>query len=157
MSLDYCGRHYTFGDLAERADCLAADLVVRGIHAGDRLAIYLPNRVEWIDLYLACLSLGVVVVPINILYRDREVRHIVQDAQPAAIVADAAVPGAGATPIWDVSELSSCALRRTSIDMPGYEAQSLHRGTHLLADTARPPADQPLTADSPTPLRSAGR
>jgi malonyl-CoA/methylmalonyl-CoA synthetase len=149
IGLEHHDCQYAFGDLAERADCLAAELLVRGIHSGDRLAIYLPNRVEWIDLYLACLSLGAVVVPMNILYRDREVRHIVQDAQPAAIVADAAVPGAGATPIWDVSELSSCALRRTSIDVPGYEAQSLHRGTHLLADTARPPADQPLTADSP--------
>ena len=40
--------------------------------AGDRLAIYLPNRIEYIDLFLACTRLGVIVVPINVLYRDRE-------------------------------------------------------------------------------------
>ena len=29
-----------------------------------------------IDLYLACVKLGVIFVPINILYREREITHI---------------------------------------------------------------------------------
>ena len=40
--------------------------------AGDRLCVYLANCVEMIDLYLACVKLGVIFVPINILYRERE-------------------------------------------------------------------------------------
>ena len=35
-----------------------------------------------IDLYLACLRLGVVFVPVNVLYRDREVSHILSDSAP---------------------------------------------------------------------------
>ena len=35
-----------------------------------------------IDLYLACVKLGVIFVPINILYRDREIAHILHDAEP---------------------------------------------------------------------------
>jgi malonyl-CoA/methylmalonyl-CoA synthetase len=40
-----------------------------------------------IDLYLACVKLGVIFVPINILYREREIAHIVSDAEPRAVVA----------------------------------------------------------------------
>ena len=54
---------------------------------GDRLCVYLANCVEMIDLYLACVKLGVIFVPINILYRDREMAHILRDAEPAAVVA----------------------------------------------------------------------
>jgi acyl-CoA synthetase (AMP-forming)/AMP-acid ligase II len=54
------------------------ELNARGLGAGDRLAIYLPNRIEYVDLFLACSRLGVIVVPINVLYRDREMSHILR-------------------------------------------------------------------------------
>src|ERR1051326_3469678 len=49
-----------------------------------------------IDLYLACTRLGVIFVPINILYRDREIAHIVQDAEPAALITAAELPALAA-------------------------------------------------------------
>jgi malonyl-CoA/methylmalonyl-CoA synthetase len=126
VGLEYHDRHYTFAQLARRADSVCAELTARGVRPGDRLAIYLANRTEWIDIYLACLSLGAVVVPINVLYREREVAHILEDAQPAAVVAAGPVPGAGVTPIWDVSELSSYASRHSARhDPPGHEAPAL--------------------------------
>jgi malonyl-CoA/methylmalonyl-CoA synthetase len=60
--------------------------VKRGLRTGDRLCVYLANSVEMIDIYLACIKLGVIFVPINILYRDREIAHILADAQPAALI-----------------------------------------------------------------------
>src|SRR5512144_3106750 len=76
----------TFGALDARSDRLAKLLTERGVVAGDRLAFYLSNRVEVIDLWLACAKLGVIVVPINVLYREREIRHIMGDAEPRAVV-----------------------------------------------------------------------
>ena len=70
---------------------LANALRARGFVKGDRLGCYLSNRVEWIDLYLGCVKLGVIFVPINILYRDREIAHIVSDAEPRAIIDEAAL------------------------------------------------------------------
>ncbi|MEO7964908.1 MAG: AMP-binding protein [Gemmatimonadaceae bacterium] len=100
----------TFGDVDARSNRMARLLEHRGVHLGDRLALYLPNRAEFIDLFLACVKLGVIVVPINILYREREIAHIVSDAEPHAIVAHGhAVSGAlfpsGAT-VWDVDALA---------------------------------------------------
>jgi malonyl-CoA/methylmalonyl-CoA synthetase len=113
IALVHQGRPYTFGELAARADRMALELTSRGVGPGDRLAVYLANGIEWIDLYVACVSLGAVIVPINILYREREVARILEDAQPAAVVAAGAVPGAGSTPVWEVSGLSACAGRRS--------------------------------------------
>ena len=75
----------TFGDLEARANRLAHELAARGLSRGDRLCVHLPNRVEFIDLYLACTRIGVIVVPANVLYRERELRHIIGDAQPRAV------------------------------------------------------------------------
>jgi malonyl-CoA/methylmalonyl-CoA synthetase len=77
----------TFGDLEDASNRLARVLAERGFTAGDRLCIHLPNCVEMIELFLACVKLGVIFVPINILYREREIAHIVSDAQPRAVVA----------------------------------------------------------------------
>ena len=128
-ALDFGATTLTFGDLDARAARMAAALRARGLAAGNRLALYLENRVEFIDLFLACARLGVILVPINILYREREVGHILADAEPRAIVASGPVPGGAA--YWDVDELS---------DDPGAEAPGLHRngeapGLALTADT----------------------
>jgi malonyl-CoA/methylmalonyl-CoA synthetase len=86
VALEFQGATYTFGDLDARSNRVAQFLQARGLKAGDRLCVYLANCVEMIDLYLASVKLGVVFVPINILYRDREITHILSDAEPAAAI-----------------------------------------------------------------------
>jgi malonyl-CoA/methylmalonyl-CoA synthetase len=85
-ALEFEGRVYTFGEIDARSNRMAQWLKGRGLRAGDRLAVYLPNSLEMIDLYLACVKLGVIFVPVNILYREREIAHILQDAEPALFV-----------------------------------------------------------------------
>ncbi len=86
-------RELTFGEIAGRAARIAAVLRGRGLEPGDRLAVQLPNRLEFIELFLACIQSGIVLVPINVLYREREIAHIVADAQPKLIVATEAQRG----------------------------------------------------------------
>ena len=116
VALEWACQEFTFGDLDARADRMAATLTARGLRAGDRLAVYLPNRIEYVDLFLACTRLGVIVVPANVLYRDRELRHILTDASPRALVLGdpewdpgSVVPWRGE--IWNVDDLVSDALR----------------------------------------------
>ncbi len=78
-----------FGTIESRAGAMAGALVRRGLRRGDRLAVQLANRVEVIELFLAALRLGVVVVPVNVLYRSRELQHLVSDARPRAVVTTA--------------------------------------------------------------------
>lgn len=113
----------TFGDLEGRSNRLAHLLQGRGWQAGDRLCVYLKNRSEFIDLYLACLKFGVIFIPINILYRERELNHILSDVEPKAVVVseDQRVPG----PLWNLEELlalvSTLPTTRPVTDVDGEE------------------------------------
>ena len=86
VALEFQGRSLTFGEIDERSNRAAHLLVQRGFKAGDRLCVRLVNCLEMIDLYLACVKLGVIFVPINILYKEREIAHIVADAEPKAVI-----------------------------------------------------------------------
>ncbi len=99
VALEFDGRELTFGEIDARSNRLAHLLTHRGLRPGDRLCVYLANCVEMIDLYLACIKLGVIFVPINILYRDRERAHILQRrrSQPPSSPPS---PSTAPVPVW---------------------------------------------------------
>jgi malonyl-CoA/methylmalonyl-CoA synthetase len=66
-----------------------------------------------IDLYLACVKTGVIFVPINILYRDREISHILLDAQPRAVISDE--PLSAAVPVWTRADLHAAMKRSPAV------------------------------------------
>ena len=128
-ALDWHNQTYTFGALADRSARMASALEARGLQQGDRLCIYLPNCLEFIDLFLASARLGIIFVPVNILYRDREIRHILTDAEPAAIVTteEFAPHVPGGVPVWLADALAS-------------EAQSAAPSTRRVTDADSPAA-----------------
>ena len=97
----------TFDRVDARSSRMAHVLAGRGVRGGDRLLVQLANRLELLDLFFACLKLGAIFVPVNVLYREREVSHIVGDAEPRAVVttADLAQLVPARTPVWDVEAL----------------------------------------------------
>ena len=114
-ALEFGSFAYTFGDLEARSNRLARALLARQLRAGDRIAFFLQNRVEVIDLWIAAVKLGLVVVPINVLYRERELKHIIEDAQPTAVVTSpnmAALPAGVA--VWDVDALTAEAAAQSA-------------------------------------------
>src|SRR5438105_237277 len=76
----------TFSEIEDNSNRLVSVLTARGVRRGERLCVHLPNGVEMIELFLACIKSGVIFVPINILYREREAGHIVRDAQPKMFI-----------------------------------------------------------------------
>lgn len=117
-------RTYTFGELDRRAARMARVLRRRGLRPGERLAVYLANRVEFIDLFLAATRLGALFVPVNILYRDREIRHILGDSDPVALVTSEAEGdhAPADVPLWLVEDLAREA--ETQPDTPLVEVTS---------------------------------
>ena len=105
VALEWACQEYTFGDLDSRANRMASVLAARALSAGDRLAVFLPNRLEYVDLFLAATRLGIIIVPINILYREREAGHILRDSAPRALVVSGAAPLESDVPTWQVDEL----------------------------------------------------
>ncbi len=104
-ALEFAGAEYSFGEIDRRSNRMANLLMKKGFRRGDRLGIYLSNCVEIIDIFLGCIKTGVIFVPINILYREREVTHILNDAEPRAVVASGELPGG--FPSWNVRDLAA--------------------------------------------------
>jgi malonyl-CoA/methylmalonyl-CoA synthetase len=98
----------TFGEIAARSECVAEALAARGLRAGDRLAVQLPNGLAFLDLFLACLRLRAIFVPVSVLYREREVGPIVADAEPLALVTTRGLASLApaAARVWDVENLA---------------------------------------------------
>ncbi|MEA5474549.1 class I adenylate-forming enzyme family protein [Synechococcus sp. CCY9201] len=61
--------------LAERVERLTAAYGTMPLKAGDRVASLMPNRVELVIHYLACLRLGLVITPLNYRYVVPEIDH----------------------------------------------------------------------------------
>jgi len=77
---------YTYGEFRTGAWNLAAALAELGATPGDRVAVQLPNWNEYFVVYAACARLGVVMIPIVPVYRENEVRFIVENADAVGLV-----------------------------------------------------------------------
>src|ERR1700736_4921862 len=68
-------RSVTYSQLASRTASIAAGLASMGVREGDRIAIYLPNGVDWIEACLAGLRAGAVIVPISYDAAEAEIAY----------------------------------------------------------------------------------
>jgi len=91
----------TYAQLYERVTATAAGLSALGVGVGDRVAVRLPNSVQFVSVALACLWLGVSFVPISVDDPVRRVEQILVDSDPSLMVA---LEGDGIVP--DVSGLA---------------------------------------------------
>jgi malonyl-CoA/methylmalonyl-CoA synthetase len=76
------------GDLDRASRRVAARLAGAGLRPGDRLLMSARTSVELVEAHVAALRLGLVVVPANTAYLEREIAHLVGDAAPRAAVVD---------------------------------------------------------------------
>lgn len=82
-----CGnRRLTFAELDDRARRLASHLHGAGLRPGDKVAIDLLNRPEYLETFFAALTLGCVPVNVNYRYVGEEVRYVLANADARAVV-----------------------------------------------------------------------
>jgi acyl-CoA synthetase (AMP-forming)/AMP-acid ligase II len=72
----------TYGALLGRVDSLAAALLARGIEPGDRIAILLHNRSDYVELQLAAAAIGAIVACLNWRLAPPELRHCIELVSP---------------------------------------------------------------------------
>ena len=87
LVFDETGETLTFSALAARVGRVAAALVGAGIGRGDRVAIMLPNRVDWPLAWLGLVRIGAVMVPVNTGYRSADAGFVLRHAGVRAVVA----------------------------------------------------------------------
>jgi long-chain acyl-CoA synthetase len=80
------GRSFSFRELDDLSDALAASLARMGIKVGDRVTLYAPNSWEWIVSYYGALKTGAVINPINVMLTPAEVAFVTRDCGASAVI-----------------------------------------------------------------------
>ena len=120
------GSHrYTYSQLKSAVERLAFYLREQGVGRGDRIAVFMPNRPEWVAAYYGIIRLGAAVVCISSAYKRSEVQHLINDTLVSRIITcdelaselpqAEAVPGAKDVFVWEKdSVLESIFEERTA-------------------------------------------
>lgn len=86
-------RSITYGALRDRAESLAVGLADLGVGAGDKVAILMENRVEWVEAMFAAFRLGATVVGVSTWAEPRELEYFVTHSGADAVVATSSFAG----------------------------------------------------------------
>ena len=79
-------RTFSYGHADTQASSLAAALSELGLGVGDRIAVNLPNGIEWIIALLAAAKLGAVVVPVSPQLSSLDLRYQLRHAEASAVI-----------------------------------------------------------------------
>jgi long-chain acyl-CoA synthetase len=76
----------TYQALQQWSESFAWGLQKMGIKKGDRVAVFSPNCLEFIISYFSVIKLGAILIPINIMLKAREARHIMENAEVNTLI-----------------------------------------------------------------------
>jgi fatty-acyl-CoA synthase len=80
------GRRWTFAEVAAGIDRVARGFIALGIQPGDKVALWMLNRPEWIEAAFAVLKIGAVLVPINTRLRTDDVAYILDQSDSTTVI-----------------------------------------------------------------------
>lgn len=83
-------RQYSFDELDALSNRLARALIQLGVKKGDRVCLFMQNSPEFVISHFGILKAGAVTVPLNVMYRRHELRHMLNDSGAVAIIASEA-------------------------------------------------------------------
>jgi len=84
-AISFEGAEITYRQLDDGANRVANGLINLGVQPGDRVAVQLDNRPEFVEIFLGIMRSGAVIVPANVMYKAEEIRHIVSDSGAKAL------------------------------------------------------------------------
>lgn len=140
--LIFGNHHISYRRLLDAIERLANSLSKLGISKGDRFAIMLPNLPQFVISYFALLKLGAWVIPVNTMFKEGEIRYLLEDSEAKGIVAwgrfERLIEKA-------VQNLDSCNIL---IFLGNYIPREAYNLTHLIASSEPMLEDLEVEADS---------
>jgi fatty-acyl-CoA synthase len=84
--LVFQGRRWSFDELSAGVDRLARGLIGLGVTPGEKVALWMVNRPEFIEAMFAVLKIGAVLVPINTRFRTDDVAYVLGQSDATTLV-----------------------------------------------------------------------
>ena len=81
-------RKFTYPETNQRVNKLCHSLISLGLSKGDKVAVFMENSIEIVEIFLATAKTGLVIVPINFRLVGREVSYIVNNSDAKAFIVD---------------------------------------------------------------------
>ena len=85
-ALYYEGQRWTFADLKENVDRCATGLIELGVQPGEKVALWMPNCPEWVQLFFAVAKIGAVLVPVNTRFRTADLEYVVRQSDTTTLI-----------------------------------------------------------------------
>ena len=83
----FYGNPISFSELDYSVDCFAQFLHNQQVAKGDRVALYMQNCPQYIIAHYAIQRIGAIVVPLNPMYKEAELRYLLNEVEAKAIIA----------------------------------------------------------------------
>ncbi len=87
-ALCFQGQRWTYGELSAEVDRAARGLMALGVQPGERVALWMVNRPEWVIAAFAVFKVGAVLLPINTRLRADDVAYILKQSESATLIAN---------------------------------------------------------------------
>jgi fatty-acyl-CoA synthase len=132
------GQSYSYGEVMADADRIARGLIALGVRSGDRVALWMSNRIEWIIAQFAVTRLGAVLVPLNTRLRSVDISHMLRDSGSVALITQHSAEGFNYIDVVrEVLKEGGCPdLKRVIVAAPEGELESIFLSWAALADMA---------------------
>ena len=85
-ALAFAGQRWSFQELQADSDRAACGLMQCGIQPGDKVALWLTNRPEWLHILFAVAKIGAVLVPINTRFRTTDVDYVLRQSDSRMLI-----------------------------------------------------------------------
>ena len=85
-ALAFQGKRWTFADVHAGIDAAAKGLLQFGIAPGDKVALWMVNRPEWLHAMFAIMQIGAVLVPVNTRFRTDDMAYVLGQSDAVAVV-----------------------------------------------------------------------
>ncbi|MDM0034343.1 AMP-binding protein [Variovorax sp. J22P271] len=148
------GRAVDFAAFASTVDRTAVWLQAHGVRRGDRVAVWLVNRLEWLALYFALARIGAPLVAVNTRYRAHEVGYLLEKSCARLLVMQSNFHSIDFTALMaDVPQAALASLTRIAmVDSAGTAPPATLFGKPVIAfaldDLPPAPASRPAGTDA---------
>jgi long-chain acyl-CoA synthetase len=137
-----CGEErVSFAELDSSVDRLASGLRELGVRQGDRVAVCLPNGVDFVRAFLAACRLGALTVPVNVQLTNSEIGFLLADSRPRVLM----TPARRWETLRSVIDAGTHVVTTGGVDGPS--GDGIHHLEQLLLSAVRQLPELPVDAD----------